>query len=803
MWHNRGLVLSKAMLPVNHWCEAKHARNNKHARSDRTKWDVFAAKSVNSDAKVVLREGMAALALEDLPLAYRVGPSTTALAIADTADGDDDDANAALDRRQASFVRSPIQLYHQHCINVSIVMREKFNAASAAYWAHVHEKFAALEPDELLAWNVRYARLRNLRETTKKLDRLADRPRDPQPQVVATPTLPAMAITATAFDLALVPSAASGSPAVPSLARAPGCLDLAPASTPMGKPASDASAASLVPWKKRSGSATNLTALVPWKKRSGGPTNLTVAAFIDKEPTLDCAIVAAIVDADPREQVPLKPLALTVFENHLAKIGKPRTGRDGRGITRTGYGARQQDWQELTQHIAADRGAVPEKVVYHNPCGPICNESKTTADRHRRTMSDRFKKVLLATVRRLGGPREASRGVALFALESYDCDGRATRVDVIWLSVCNGSPFYVVFTHNKFQQQPPPALPIANYAGLVVEFERLAYVKSRLRAIKRFFGPLGRLHHSMDDELISTIVADKRVPHLLFRQLAYTPLNGNDTRIDGVIGDAIPVEPPKRTRKTTKAKWDLLFEQGDYDDDGDAGAGGGRSNGGIGGRHGASANAADADAVPAAYHYDGRDGDGAGGVDAPAGALGLETDTELRSDPVLSGMASCFTNIDLELKRLVTGALTEAKRVQNDEETVQLEAVAADEKSETAAARLAAKAESSAPAAHGRSSSSSSCDGHSLVSIDLKGLDFSEALEQRYDVKIKFCIGAGSGSYEIQSRSSGPAAHVLGRIYTIGSGALKGECKRGHSDCNCFINPGRYGHGTRRRNENR
>ena len=156
IWQRRFWLFAKSTVPSNHYCETRHARNKKACRTDKTGWPTFTAKSVNSDSKSSMRSALFDTPPEALPIEYRPSVIEDAPRLA-IEDGDD--------TAMAACVRSPLQLFHQHCIVVDRLEGNKVSPISAGYWKKVKEKWKELPVDEQRSWDTNFQQLCNIRQS--------------------------------------------------------------------------------------------------------------------------------------------------------------------------------------------------------------------------------------------------------------------------------------------------------------------------------------------------------------------------------------------------------------------------------------------------------------------------------------------------------------------------------------------------------------------------------------------------------------------------------------------------------------
>jgi hypothetical protein len=777
--------LGEAANPVNYLMETKHARNKVIARSERMCWATFCARVINKDKKSVMKAAVARLPLLALPDSYREPILKCFEAKQRALQSPEEDKTVSAMLADAAMVRGPLQLYHK------AVVKRSPGCNPTKIWAQVKLEYAAMVADGSSSMYVdEFKRLENLRHSHKasiqsrKPLALCDRLVFAGPVDGSRASSLALCTTGHSASIVALREAAHGMTRddlaltlcswpigvtiPPDLGRAgamralPGCL---------GRPLAELSKDDLL------------------KVAESIPVDLTLMAYLNAvpKPIQHCLPNGSVMD--PRADVVAKPLATRAVDQHLAKRGRThfitrkRKKEEGEEpipkVTKVSVGAtaRQLDFISYCRGVAADRGVIRGPGRYNSACGKICNKPgrADVTGRNKQRMKELMRATWKRIVSFLGGAELVSNAMHLFALEAHADSGVQERVEIAWLAVCNGLPskFYVIMTRNNFLDADcrphEPVLPIADYAGVVIETARHAYVASKPDAAKTFASTRGRLYHQTHDEMTDRLTS-RNTHHIILRKLMYTPLSGDRSRITGVVdGEAaeltVPMPKPKpaprkrrqpRQDNASMMGWGACFDT-DNDDDAvaasigckptvrDLTAGGGGA----------------LEALLPFGDYDLPD------VDVGPAAHG----DPVAGDPVLAGMCEAFPTVEATLRRLADNLLTPASALleRQSAEVHHAEELAADADLEPLPRSL--------NAAH--VGASGAWDKELATCVDL-----NVALEKKFQVKVVERFHTEKPSFEIWNSEQ---TVTLGLIYNLDHGSLRAVCAR-HKKCHCFIN---------------
>ena len=788
--------------PVNYWCEMKHARNKVISRCERTGWPTFVARVLSKDKKSAMATAVERAPLLALPAAYQP-PILRCFDEMARRSNESDESVESITKllADAKMIRAPFQLYHKVLLKRLQLDNQKPNPAHI--WGQVRHEFDLLPTAEKASYENQFERLVNLRRSHGAAEAASAPARSALCDRVCLALCDGIPSSSAVTTLALSPADSSLSLStidLQSVAERLSKEDLALMLCPsrLGqstKPVPEESTLALPGGLGRRLSEFSMDELV--RMAASVQFDIALHGYLMRtpEPVKHCLRHGVVMD--PRADAIARPLADQVLDQHLSKKGAahyiPNQKKKGEAkptFTRvtSGAAARQLDFTRHCRGVSADRGVVKGPGKYnHTPCGLICSnparagKSGQNKARMKLLMAATWKRI----VRCLGGAAQVSCARHLFAFESWTSGLVQEQVQIGWLAVCNGCPwkFYVVVTLHDMVDAIGNLcdlpLPIADYAGIVVQLKRHDYVQSKRDSAASFAATRGRLYHQTQNELTDRLTSGE-THNIILRKLSYRPLDGEKTEITGVepgvLAEVLVPQPkpaPKpvaeRRRRgrlaivvASERAWGDCFDSDGANDD-------------------ESAVAAALGPAAPAHAPDPRAGDDVlpledyalPAPDDAADPPDLDASDPVGDDPVLAAMRESFPTIEGTLRKLADDLLapTRANADREDDEVRKAEE-----------ARAAGDRESMLPsidAAH--VGAMGAWDNELATSWDLHA-----TLQTKFKVEI---VETFSPSMNVVYNVWNAGMTVkLGFIYELG-GSLRAVCCRdNHIGCDCFIN---------------
>ena len=469
--------------------------------------------------------------------------------------------------------------------------------------------------------------------------------------------------------------------------------------------------------------------------------------------------------ANHEEAAAAAPLLPSVLKQFLADT--PRQWRECHGRKRGGgnFEARTRQFANDVSGVAFERHQIPRSVPYEklDVCGLFCRRHRRQTSAHNRKwrLSEALRLALNKLVSELGGMKKVIPASHLFAIEVFE-GVEQVGVYVINLCVAMGNPIDTVYLF--CDPLAPLQLPVRaeDYAGLEVGHARTAYIpylSAKGDATHEYTqddieGTVGPLDHATSEQLRARVIGDATTLVQL-RRLRWDIGRTWDTLVvDGVEGAVEVVEPVRATVKR-KCKqhgldWSLAL---------------------------ATAAPEGSDAPEEVLEEEPVEDPSAVEYMAPVAGLAGE---QPENRDVFCALSALWRDVGASAREELAPILLDAEKQEEADQAIAEDEDLLDAEAQAASPSDVAEAGPSAPAGAGPSA-----PAEAEPPADVSPLAPSIAvIQDKYGVSLRHV--RYNSSYNVLPPDN---SHIVGTVFTLGSGSLQAVCKRGHGKCRLFFSP--------------